>query len=201
MRFVVAVVVLVITATILLTSCEVESAGPDSDPVPAICQLPKIKGPCRALFRRYYYNSTTNNCTQFVYGGCGGNENNFPTEDKCQQTCQVPAICQLPKIKGPCRALFRPYYYNSTTNNCTQFVYGGCGGNENNFPTEDKCQQTCQVPAICQLPKIKGPCRARFRRYYYNSTTNNCTEFVYGGCGGNENNFPTEDKCQQACQG
>lgn len=44
-------------------------------------------GPCRAAFPRYFYNSTATSCEQFIFGGCGGNTNNFETKEKCEATC------------------------------------------------------------------------------------------------------------------
>ncbi|CAH8838466.1 unnamed protein product, partial [Trichobilharzia szidati] len=41
------------------------------------------EGPCRALVPRYYYDSIVGSCAQFQYGGCGGNQNNFFTQEKC----------------------------------------------------------------------------------------------------------------------
>ncbi|KAK6180449.1 hypothetical protein SNE40_012601 [Patella caerulea] len=210
MRFAVAVAALIITAIILLTTCEVEAVAgsvPVPIPVPAICKLPKVTGPCRAYFPRYYYNTRTNECTKFIYGGCRGNENRFRSEDECEHTCRVPvpvpAICKLPKVTGPCRGAFPRYYYNTRTNECTKFIYGGCQGNENRFRSEDECEHTCRVPvpAICKLPKVTGPCRGAFPRYYYNTRTNECTKFIYGGCQGNENRFRSEDECEHTCQG
>uniref|UniRef100_A0A8C6XA42 BPTI/Kunitz inhibitor domain-containing protein n=1 Tax=Naja naja TaxID=35670 RepID=A0A8C6XA42_NAJNA len=46
---------------------------------PVICQLPKAVGWCKALFPRFYFNAATGNCEKFLYGGCGGNKNNFIT--------------------------------------------------------------------------------------------------------------------------
>ncbi|XP_017789145.1 PREDICTED: trypsin inhibitor-like [Habropoda laboriosa] len=51
------------------------------------CLLPLEHGPCKALMTRYGYNPVTNKCEEFMYGGCRGNENNFQSQDKCQEIC------------------------------------------------------------------------------------------------------------------
>ncbi len=86
---------------------------------------------------------------------------------------------------------------------------GGCGGNENNFETEDDCKNRCTKQVIravsdlngnkCSLPKVTGNCRAAFRRFYFNGLTQKCERFIYGGCGGNTNNFMTESECTSKC--
>ena len=43
----------------------------------SVCNLPKVVGRCRAAFRRYYFDSASGHCKLFIYGGCGGNANNF----------------------------------------------------------------------------------------------------------------------------
>ena len=48
--------------------------------------LPEI-GECRAALPRWYYNINSGKCEQFIYGGCGGNENNFGTNDECEGNC------------------------------------------------------------------------------------------------------------------
>lgn len=52
---------------------------------------------------------------------------------------------------------------------------------------------------FCYLPSVCGNCKALFRRYFFNTTSHQCEEFIYGGCGGNRNNFKTESECFQAC--
>ncbi|XP_023242637.1 kunitz-type serine protease inhibitor LmKTT-1a-like [Centruroides sculpturatus] len=42
----------------------------------------------RALLKRYYYNSETSTCDIFLYGGTGGNGNNFLSESGCCQICK-----------------------------------------------------------------------------------------------------------------
>ena len=56
------------------------------------CSQPPLTGNCRALIKRFYYDSTNNSCTGFVYGGCGRNDNNFESLEECLQTCQPGAI-------------------------------------------------------------------------------------------------------------
>jgi len=36
---------------------------------------------------RYFYNSTSEQCENFIYGGCLGNDNNFETQESCAEEC------------------------------------------------------------------------------------------------------------------
>uniref|UniRef100_A0A8C3PI67 BPTI/Kunitz inhibitor domain-containing protein n=1 Tax=Calidris pygmaea TaxID=425635 RepID=A0A8C3PI67_9CHAR len=44
-------------------------------------------GNCKALFRRFFFNASSQQCEEFIYGGCGGNRNNFETKGECFQAC------------------------------------------------------------------------------------------------------------------
>ena len=142
----------------------------------------------------------------FVYGGCGGNRNNFHTIDECNKACNddddndgnVKNKCLLESSVGDCKASIEKFYYNRETKKCEPFIYGGCGGNENRFDSVNECRKACDVNK-CSLPQEQGMCLAWIPRYFFNATSQRCEFFVYGGCDGNENNFETMDSCIGEC--
>nr|XP_037274678.1 papilin-like isoform X1 [Rhipicephalus microplus] len=130
-------------------------------------------------------------------------------------------VCNKTKFPGPCRGYFPRYYFDNVTKTCEKFIYGGCQSNGNNFVTIEECKKTCWVsldqnaveeigafevpfhpfapPEVCTYPADSGPCKAYMPRFFYNTETKKCEEFIYGGCGGNANNFLTFDACEKKC--
>lgn len=53
------------------------------------------------------------------------------------------AVCNLTPEAGSCFAAIPIYVYMANTGKCEEFIYGGCGGNENNFKTKEECENTC----------------------------------------------------------
>ena len=51
------------------------------------CEAPPETGLCKAYFRRWYYDAESNECKTFIYGGCGGNGNNYRNKEDCERTC------------------------------------------------------------------------------------------------------------------
>ena len=250
-------------------------------------------GECKGNRTRYFYNETARVCQAFTYSGCRGNRNNFKSEKCCNSTCTEPLatlktnsvtskaptrndkwlfkmaifsspdlsspsksssfsslsssfplgfqkaldnnehnLCELKAEPGMCRASMDRFFYNPKTDACEKFVYGGCGGNKNNFVSEAKCLKRCQnssissnsshsVPRIatllaasdvntsvaetwketkrCMIEKDAGPCKQELTRYFFNRETKQCEMFLYGGCLGNKNNFETLEACNNEC--
>nr|XP_022323188.1 kunitz-type U19-barytoxin-Tl1a-like [Crassostrea virginica] len=68
-------------------------------------------------------------------------------------------------------------------------------GKETNF----KVTETESEDSVCLQPKKPGPCKARMERFYFDQKTKSCKEFIYGGCQRNDNNFKTQEECEEKC--
>ncbi|KAM8749022.1 tissue factor pathway inhibitor a isoform 1-T1 [Acanthopagrus schlegelii] len=213
-----------------------------------LCALKDDPGHCKAIKDRFFFNVDTGRCELFEYGGCGGNANNFETLEACEETCVVSDKnpCHLDEAPGPCRGLVTRYLFDSRSQQCRQFFYGGCFGNANNFRSMAECQAKCLNPAkptrapevhtqsavqptidageqtvslsqpqvqtnnsdqpkelsptnLCFHPVERGTCSGAERRFAFNPKTKRCQAFVYSGCGGNGNNFPHRKDCIMKC--
>lgn len=65
--------------------------------------------------------------------------------------------------------------------------------------TRPRCGFLSLLPGACLLPADEGPCKAQKERYFYNTFTQKCEVFYYGGCQGNGNNFKSYLECQKSC--
>ncbi|XP_034666894.1 male accessory gland serine protease inhibitor-like [Drosophila subobscura] len=43
---------------------------------------------CAAFVPSWTYQADSNECTEFVFGGCGGNANRFVTQAECEEKCK-----------------------------------------------------------------------------------------------------------------
>ncbi len=66
-----------------------------------------------------------------------------PTSDVAAVAGADAGVCALPAVPGMCRGYFPMYWFNNATGACERFVFGGCGGNDNRFDTEEECMARC----------------------------------------------------------
>ncbi|XP_056376656.1 collagen alpha-6(VI) chain-like [Hyla sarda] len=111
---------------------------------------------CKDAQHMWYYIKHIDACSKFWYGGCDGNGNRFSSENECLHECsskrqstkerlQVPDkdICTLKQEVGNCQDYALKWWYDADKKECSQFWYGGCGGNKNRFETQDQCEVVC----------------------------------------------------------
>ncbi|XP_030892254.1 tissue factor pathway inhibitor isoform X1 [Leptonychotes weddellii] len=125
------------------------------------------------------------------------------------------SFCALKADNGPCRAMITQFFFNIHTQQCEEFMYGGCEGNQNRFGSLEECEEKCmrvypqaktettlekEKPDYCFLGEDSGVCRGYITRYFYNNESKKCEDFKYGGCLGNQNNFESLDQCKQTCE-
>nr|XP_045038447.2 kunitz-type protease inhibitor 2-like [Desmodus rotundus] len=159
-----------------------EAADRERD-VRAFCRVPKRVGSCRASLRRWWYNATGRSCQQFVYGGCGGNDNNYLTEEKCLQTCA------------------------HVTGNTTDDLPTSGKGADSSVPRVPRRQHVegprsdiFRYEEHCMARAVTGPCRSSLPRWYFDVQKNTCDNFIYGGCWGNKNNYLSKEACLRRCR-
>ncbi|XP_012634926.1 tissue factor pathway inhibitor isoform X2 [Microcebus murinus] len=140
-----------------------DTALPPLKPLHSFCALKADDGPCKAMMKRFFFNIFTQQCEEFVYGGCEGNQNRFDSLEECKKICvrdygkkftkttfreaeysEKPDFCFLEEDPGICRGYITRYFYNNQSKQCERFKYGGCLGNQNNFESLEECKNTCE---------------------------------------------------------
>ncbi|XP_060937286.1 collagen alpha-6(VI) chain [Limanda limanda] len=124
------------------------------------------------------------------------------------------ARCRLDADAGSqCDDFVRVWFFDRLLGACAPFWFGGCGGNDNRFNTENECLRTCDSPSVltppapssfvskdaCFLGQDPGGCQAYTMMWFFDTEQNECSRFWFGGCGGNENRFQTQDECENLC--
>uniref|UniRef100_A0A6Q2YMX6 Amyloid-beta A4 protein n=1 Tax=Esox lucius TaxID=8010 RepID=A0A6Q2YMX6_ESOLU len=74
------------TTSVAMTTTTTESV---EEVVREVCWASAETGPCRAMLARWYFDRKEGRCAQFIYGGCGGNRNNFESEEYCLSVCST----------------------------------------------------------------------------------------------------------------
>ncbi|OWF44869.1 boophilin-G2-like [Mizuhopecten yessoensis] len=114
-----------------------------------------------------------------------------------QRVSSLPNRCYREPEPASCKIGRPRYYFNVTTELCEYTRNTRCSGRRPTFfSTASQCMQRCG----CRADADPGPCDGYSTRFYYNSRYRMCTPFVFGGCGGNFNNFKTFFECQWSCR-
>ncbi|KAK0411672.1 hypothetical protein QR680_005774 [Steinernema hermaphroditum] len=157
------------------------------------CTSPLSIGSGTANLPRWYFNTQSRRCQQFVYTGIGGNNNNFLSREACTATC--------PEFSNPCghgaplTSVGGSITYCTAQNPhiCPQGYFCHVGSTQESTVC---CPGTMNP---CLLPMDVGRGSASLTRFYFNQLTRRCEQFAYSGEGGNANNFIVVEACRQAC--
>ncbi|KAM8822192.1 kunitz-type protease inhibitor 2 [Synchiropus picturatus] len=155
------------------------SNPPPSEGNTTHCWLPMKVGRCRAAFPRFYYDVTSKTCRRFTYGGCGGNGNNFASQEECEALCGGDTGSEAARAQAP-----------GSPAAVSEYRLCSLGLRR---------RRLWPPAALCSGAPDAGPCRAAFPMFYYDGASGTCRSFIYGGCGGSLNRHASLDECLNRC--
>uniref|UniRef100_A0A8C9ZY74 Amyloid-beta A4 protein n=1 Tax=Sander lucioperca TaxID=283035 RepID=A0A8C9ZY74_SANLU len=85
-------------ANIAMTTTTTTTTESVEEVVRAVCWARAESGPCHAMLERWYFVPEKGCCVPFLFGGCGGNRNNFGSEEYCLAVCgsSLPTMAPSP---------------------------------------------------------------------------------------------------------
>uniref|UniRef100_A0A4W6F6R5 Amyloid-beta A4 protein n=1 Tax=Lates calcarifer TaxID=8187 RepID=A0A4W6F6R5_LATCA len=86
------------SANIAMTTTTTTTTESVEEVVRAVCWARAESGPCHAMLERWYFVPEKGRCAPFLFGGCGGNRNNFESEEYCLAVCSssLPTMAPSP---------------------------------------------------------------------------------------------------------
>uniref|UniRef100_UPI0037E91C06 amyloid-beta A4 protein isoform X1 n=1 Tax=Semicossyphus pulcher TaxID=241346 RepID=UPI0037E91C06 len=86
------------SANIAMTTTTTTTTESVEEVVRAVCWARAESGPCHAMLERWYFIPKKGRCAPFLFGGCGGNRNNFDSEEYCMAVCSssLPTVAPSP---------------------------------------------------------------------------------------------------------
>uniref|UniRef100_A0A672GL28 BPTI/Kunitz inhibitor domain-containing protein n=1 Tax=Salarias fasciatus TaxID=181472 RepID=A0A672GL28_SALFA len=168
--------------------------------LPARCLLRADVGtPCQRSVRAWFFDTKLGACSAFWFGGCGGNANRFKSESECFRTCGIHSNL----MKSCCPTVpssvhnFRIFNSNFLVLICSFHVIIS-NANVHNFSIFKMLKMlTSPIADACFLPQDQGDCQTYTMMWFFDTEQNECARFWYGGCGGNQNRFKTQEECQR----
>ncbi|KRZ68846.1 Papilin, partial [Trichinella papuae] len=180
------------------------TSAPISNKFSSQCSVAYDAGHCKNETQRWYFDFQLSKCKTFTYSGCGGNENNYRTEEECEISCKEHHQPVCPKRTSP---------LVDTNGNLFDCFLQSCPNDFKCIYTSEKAYCCPDIlnnevasnlktrPALCEQRKERGFCDLFELRFYYDVQLEECNYFFYGGCGGNQNNFKRLSDCKQTCGG
>ncbi|CDQ95257.1 unnamed protein product [Oncorhynchus mykiss] len=81
------------TSNIAMTTTTTTTTESVEEVVREVCWARAESGPCHAILERWYFVPEKGTCAPFLFGGCGGNRNNFDSEEYCLSVCST-SVCK-----------------------------------------------------------------------------------------------------------
>ncbi|CAB1328964.1 unnamed protein product, partial [Coregonus sp. 'balchen'] len=76
-------------SNIAMTTTTTTTTESVEEVVREVCWARAESGPCHAILERWYFMPEKGTCAPFLFGGCGGNRNNFDSEEYCLSVCST----------------------------------------------------------------------------------------------------------------
>uniref|UniRef100_A0A8K9X900 Amyloid-beta A4 protein n=1 Tax=Oncorhynchus mykiss TaxID=8022 RepID=A0A8K9X900_ONCMY len=80
------------TSNIAMTTTTTTTTESVEEVVREVCWARAESGPCHAILERWYFVPEKGTCAPFLFGGCGGNRNNFDSEEYCLSVCSTSVL-------------------------------------------------------------------------------------------------------------
>ncbi|VDN01758.1 unnamed protein product [Thelazia callipaeda] len=158
------------------------------------CNLPLETGKGIEQLDRWYFDNNTQMCAKFTYYGLHGNANNFISRKECQKNCKEINPCGFGSPLTDELGNRIACNLNQSIS-CPSDYYCHIGSSPS---TTECCPRQGGNP--CELALSIGYGNEAIPRWYFNIHRQKCAEFVYGGMGGNENNFVSRKHCEEFCK-
>ncbi|XP_065311349.1 amblin-like [Dermacentor albipictus] len=177
-----------------------------SEKLPDRCFKEPEAGRCRAYQPTWYFDTKFSSCRMFIYGGCGGNDNQFPSEKKCQSVClpswQPKRICSAKPKHGHGKVPPNFWYFDSGSATCQRYKSGLSERRVNKYPSCEKCMAACTTgrteKVVCSRPPYPQKC-ALGPRWFFNSSLRTCQWLPHGTCATSANKFQKCLTCMARC--